>query len=259
MTSKTKAVIPVHLFGQPADMTALRETVGDDVAIVEDAAQAIGASYDGKPAGSIGDIGCISFYPTKNLGGFGDSGMLTTTSDELADRLRLLRVHGMRPRYYHSVMGINSRLDTMQAVVLNVKLPHLRTWSDARADNARRYEAMFKQAGLGEAITLPTLQNDVESVWNQYTIRLPEKDRDALRTHLAANNVGTEIYYPVPLHKQECFADLELRVPLPETELAAKEVLSLPIFPTMTPEEQETVVYRIAEFTSAQKVSGKAA
>ena len=143
MTSKTKAVIPVHLFGQPADMTALRETVGDDVAIVEDAAQAIGASYDGKPAGSIGDIGCISFYPTKNLGGFGDSGMLTTTSDELADRLRLLRVHGMRPRYYHSVMGINSRLDTMQAVVLNVKLPHLRTWSDARADNARRYDCLL--------------------------------------------------------------------------------------------------------------------
>lgn len=258
VTSKTKAVIPVHLFGQPADMAAIREVVGDDVAIVEDAAQAIGASYDGKPVGSVGDIGCISFYPTKNLGGFGDSGMLTTTSDELADRLSLLRVHGMRPRYYHSVMGINSRLDTMQAVVLNVKLPHLKSWSDARARNAQRYATLFEQAGLDKQVVLPSLSGNLESVWNQYTIRVP-KHRDSMREFLSSHNIGSEIYYPVPMHMQECFADVEVRVPLPETELAAKEVLSLPIFPTMTAEEQETVVYRIAEFISAQGVSSKAA
>jgi len=254
VTSKTKAVIPVHLFGQPADMTAIRKVVGDNVAIIEDAAQAIGASYEGKPVGSVGDIACISFYPTKNLGGFGDSGMLTTTSDELADRLSLLRVHGMRPRYYHSIVGINSRLDTMQAVVLNVKLPHLRSWSNARARNARRYENLFEQAGIGEGIVLPSVPDNAESVWNQYTIRVP-KQRDALREHLASHNIGTEIYYPVPMHKQECFADIEVRVPLPQTELAAEEVLSLPIFPTMTSEEQETVVYRIAEFMAANRRS----
>ena len=246
-TSKTKAVLPVHLFGQPADISGIRDAVGPNVAIIEDAAQAIGAAFDGTPAGSIGDVGCFSFYPTKNLGGFGDGGMLTTNDDELADRLRLLRVHGMQPRYYHSTVGINSRLDTIQAVVLNIKLPHLQDWSNARRANAERYQQMFDEAGLLESIGMPGVDGRTKHVWNQFTIRVPGR-RDALRQHLAEHNVGSEIYYPVPMHQQVCFKDLPTSMPLPETERAAAEVLSLPIFPSLTAEEQRTVVFRISQF-----------
>ncbi len=246
-TSKTKAVLPVHLFGQPADISGIRDAVGPNVAIIEDAAQAIGAAFDGTPAGSIGDVGCFSFYPTKNLGGFGDGGMLTTNDDELADRLRLLRVHGMQPRYYHSTVGINSRLDTIQAVVLNIKLPHLQDWSNARRANAERYQQMFDEAGLLESIGMPGVDSRTKHVWNQFTIRVPGR-RDALRQHLAEHNVGSEIYYPVPMHQQVCFKDLPTSMPLPETERAAAEVLSLPIFPSLTAEEQRTVVFRISQF-----------
>jgi dTDP-4-amino-4,6-dideoxygalactose transaminase len=255
VTDKTKAILPVHLFGLPADMNSVVK-IGEecDLAIVEDAGQALGANVNGRAAGSMGDVGCFSFYPTKNLGGFGDAGMLTTNSDDLADRLRLLRGHGMRPRYYHEQVGINSRLDTIQAVVLNVKLPHLSTWSEARQRNAARYEELFHNAALTEDITLPTYDSTYGHVWNQYTIRVPGF-RDELRAYLTKHNVGTEIYYPVPLHQQKCFASVEQRFELPETERAAKEVVSLPIFPTMTVAEQKTVVMRIADFVAAQRPS----
>lgn len=253
VTDKTKAIIPVHLFGRPADMQSINTiAAAHDLRVIEDAAQAIGAATADGPVGSLGDIACFSFYPTKNLGGFGDGGMLTTISDELADQLQLLRGHGMRPRYYHEVVGVNSRLDTMQAVVLNVKLPQLETWSKARADNAARYIDLFREAGVDDRITLPSMcEGGDVSVWNQYTIRVPE-GRDELRAYLAKNNVGTEIYYPVPLHQQECFQSVEQRFALPETERAAAEVLSLPVFPTMTLAEQKTVVIRIAEFLESQ-------
>lgn len=253
VTDKTKAIIPVHLFGRPADMQSINTIAAEhDLRVIEDAAQAIGAATADGPVGSLGDIACFSFYPTKNLGGFGDGGMLTTISDELADQLQLLRGHGMRPRYYHEVVGVNSRLDTMQAVVLNVKLPQLETWSKARADNAARYIDLFREAGVDDRITLPSMcEGGDVSVWNQYTIRVPE-GRDELRAYLAKNNVGTEIYYPVPLHQQECFQSVEQRFALPETERAAAEVLSLPVFPTMTLAEQKTVVIRIAEFLESQ-------
>lgn len=251
VTSRTKAIIPVHLFGRPAAMEPLLQLgMNHGLAIIEDAAQAIGAELNGKPVGSMGDLGCFSFYPTKNLGGFGDAGMLTTTSDELADRLRLLRTHGMHPRYFHSVVGINSRLDTLQAVALNVKLPHLHAWSAARAKNAARYQRLFQEADLTDVIALPGQPADAQHVWNQYTIRAPGF-RDELREYLAQHNVGSEIYYPVPLHLQECFASIEQRFSLTETERAAKEVLSLPIFPALTELEQQTVVTRISEFIRA--------
>lgn len=256
ITKKTKAIIPVHLFGQPADMTSLLEIAREhNLYVVEDAAQAIGAAANGTSVGAMGDVGCFSFYPTKNLGGFGDSGMLTTTSDEIADRLELLRGHGMRPRYYHESVGVNSRLDTMQAVVLNVKLPHLPSWSKARAKNAARYDKMFREAGLDQQIGLPTLPpTSVTSVWNQYTIRVPN-GRDDMRNWLAKKHVGTEVYYPVPLHRQACFQSLEQRFALPETERAAAEVLSLPIFPSITVAEQQTVVSRIAQYLHTQSAA----
>ena len=251
VTAKTKAVIPVHLFGLAAKMDAISKIAKEHgLYVIEDAAQAIEARANGKPVGSLGDIACFSFYPTKNLGGFGDAGMLTTTSDRFADRLRLLRGHGMRPRYYHSEVGINSRLDTLQAAVLNVKLPHLRTWSDSRAKNAANYQRLFKRFDLEDSLQLPQHDATDRHVWNQYTIRVPGA-RDALRKFLADHGVGSEVYYPVPLHQQTCFANLEQRFPLPETERAAAEVLSLPVFPTMTAQEQVTVVTRIAEFVAA--------
>ena len=248
ITHKTKAIIPVHLFGRATDMTAIVE-IGKEfgVSIIEDAAQALGAMHKGRPVGAIGDVGCFSFYPTKNLGGFGDGGMLTTNSDELADRLRLLRGHGMRPRYYHEEVGINSRLDTLQAVVLNVKLPHLDAWTTTRQRNAATYDKLFREAGVDRQIVLPECKSTSEDVWNQYTIRVPGC-REQLRKYLSDNGIGTEIYYPVPLHKQACFASLPQRFELSETERAAREVVSLPIFPHMTSEEQLTVVHRVVEF-----------
>lgn len=259
VTDKTKAIIPVHLFGLAADMEAICEIARPrDIVVIEDAAQAIGARADGRAVGSLGDIACFSFYPTKNLGGFGDGGMLTTKSDEIADRLRLLRGHGMHPRYYHSMVGINSRLDTLQAAVLNIKLPHLKNWSNARAKNASQYERLFERAELTNFLDIPQHSSTSLHVWNQYTVRVPGH-RDQLRAQLNQHNVGSEIYYPVPLHQQECFADLEQRFSLPVTERAAREVLSLPVFPTLTAAEQETVVYRIAEFAATQNATSEPA
>ena len=250
MSAATKAIIPVHLFGQCADMDAINRLAQPaKAAVIEDAAQAIGAEWDGRRAGSLGAIGCISFYPTKNLGGAGDGGMLTTNDDQLAETLRLLRQHGMNPRYYHKVVGINSRLDSFQAAVLNVKLPHLDRWTELRRANAARYGELFAEAGLDRILTLPKALANCRHVWNQYVIRVPGGRRDALRESMSKAKIGTEIYYPLGLHDQECFRYLGYKPgDLPETERAAREVLALPIFPELTAEEQQLVVSRIAEF-----------
>jgi dTDP-4-amino-4,6-dideoxygalactose transaminase len=250
ITPATKAIVPVHLFGQCAEMAPILETARwHGIGVVEDLAQAIGAHYRGQPAGSIGDIGCLSFYPTKNLGGFGDGGMLTTANSDLASRLTLLRGHGMRPRYYHREVGVNSRLDSIQAAILSTKLPHLEEYTQQRRVNATRYAEMFSAAGLEGVLTTPVEVADRRHVWNQYTIRIPEAGRDRLREHLTKAGVGSEIYYPLPLHLQDCFRGLGYREgSLPETERAAAEVLSLPIFPELTEPEQETVVGSIARF-----------
>lgn len=248
ITPRTKAIIPVHLFGQCAAMDEiLAVATSYRLRVIEDAAQAIGAKYQGRSAGAIGHIGCFSFYPTKNLGGFGDAGMLTTADDALAARLRCLATHGMNPRYYHALVGINSRLDTLQAAVLNIKLRHLDAWGAARRENAQRYHKLLTEAGLDHVLALPATDAPCEHVWNQYTVRIPHGKRDAIRAQLSAAGVGTEIYYPLPLHMQECFKDLGY-VPgdLPETEQAAQEVLSLPIFPELTAREQEYVVEQLA-------------
>lgn len=258
ITKRTKAIIPVHLFGQCADMHRLCDIAqGNDLLLIEDAAQAIGAEYHGRRAGSLGDMGCFSFYPTKNLGGPGDGGMLTSNDEGWVDRLSLLRVHGMRPRYYHQAIGINSRLDGIQAAVLNVKLPHLERWTEMRIENAKRYQQLFEQAGIFGHVELPTMEIAGRHVWNQYVIRVPGGHRDSLRAHLKAANVGTEIYYPVPLHRQACFADLDYSPgSLPETERAAAETLALPIFPELTAAEQEYTAWHI---TSYFKAAAKAA
>ncbi|MDW8038125.1 MAG: DegT/DnrJ/EryC1/StrS family aminotransferase [Thermoguttaceae bacterium] len=250
ITPRTKVLLPVHLFGQCADMEALgRLAAHYGLAIVEDCAQSIGAWWDGKPCGSLGDIGCFSFYPTKNLGGAGDGGMLTTVRDDLAHKLRLLRVHGMEPRYYHKLIGINSRLDSFQAAVLNVKFPYLEQWTACRQTNAARYQELFTQAGLDKILGLPQVQPRCRHVWNQYVIRVPNKQRDRLRQFLAEAKIGTEIYYPLGLHQQECFGFLGYRPgDLPYTERAAQEVLALPIFPELTANEQERIVSAIAAF-----------
>lgn len=248
ITPRTKAIIPVHLFGQCAAMDEIMAVAATyRIRVIEDAAQAIGAKYQGRAAGAIGHIGCFSFYPTKNLGGFGDGGMLTTSDEELATRLRRLATHGMSPRYYHAMVGINSRLDTLQAAVLNIKMRHLDAWGAARRENAQRYHMLLTQAGLDQVLALPATDAPCEHVWNQYTIRIPHGKRDAIRAHLMAAGVGSEIYYPLPLHMQECFKDLGY-VPgdLPETEQAAQEVLSLPIFPELTLREQQYVVEQLA-------------
>jgi len=255
MGSNTRAIIPVHLFGQCAAMDELRRIAErSGVAIVEDAAQAIGAEFNGRRAGSMGQIGCLSFYPTKNLGGAGDGGMLTTCRDDLADRLRLLRGHGMRPRYYHKEVGINSRLDSFQAAVLNVKLPHLDQWTAQRQTHAAHYTTLFGQRGLDRVLGLPRSQAGCRHVWNQYVIRVPDGRRDELREHLVQARVGSEIYYPLGLHQQECFRYLGYRAgDLPETERAAAEVLALPIFPELTAEEQHQVVETIASYFGVER------
>jgi len=255
ITAETKAIMPVHLFGQCTDMDSL-STIAKrhGLFVIEDAAQAIGAEYKQRPAGSMGDVGCFSFYPTKNLGGPGDGGMLTTTSDDVAARLRLLHVHGMQPRYYHQVIGINSRLDSLQAAVLNVKLPHLDRWTAERQLHARRYHELFESHGLSDVLGLPVEAPDRRHVWNQYVVRVPDGRRDALREHLAKHKVGSEIYYPVPLHLQQCFAYLGYGPgSLPHTEQAARETMALPIFPELTFVEQQFVVSTVASFFGVGK------
>lgn len=248
ITPATKAILPVHLFGQCADMDALQQVAGD-VPLIEDAAQAIGAEYQGRRAGGLSAIGCFSFYPTKNLGGFGDGGMLTTSDEGLAEQLRVLRDHGQQPRYHHSVVGVNSRLDAIQAAVLNVKLPRLDDWAAHRQRNADHYADEFTRLELTETIEIPREMRGCMSVWNQYTIRVKGDGRDALQAYLQERQIGSAIYYPVPLHRQACFASLGYAAgSLPASEQAAREVLSLPVFPELARREQDRVIAAIAEF-----------
>ncbi len=250
ITEKTKAIMPVHLYGQCADMDALIAISKHySIPLVEDAAQAIGAEDNKRRAGSMSTIGCFSFYPSKNLGGAGDGGMMTTDDEELAYKLSILRVHGAERRYYHHVVGLNSRLDALQAVVLRVKLPHLDFWSNGRIRNAERYNDFFNEMGLSAVIGLPSSRENVRHIYNQYVIRGDR--RDELKEFLAEKGIGTDIYYPVPLHLQECFAFLGYKKgDLPQAELAAKETLALPIYPELTAEQQLYVVDKIGEFYS---------
>lgn len=247
ITPRTRALMPVHLFGQCAEMEPIVELARKhNLAIIEDAAQAIGSEYRGQRAGAMGQLGCFSFFPSKNLGGIGDGGMITTNDRALAERVRLLRNHGAHPKYYHKLIGGNFRLDAIQAAVLRVKLNYLDQWSAARQKNAARYRQLFAEAQL-EMIGLPIEEPDRRHIYNQFVIRIPE--RDALAAYLKQNNIGTEIYYPVPLHLQECFAELGYRVgDFPESERAAKETLALPIYPELSDAQQRAVVDAIAAF-----------
>jgi dTDP-4-amino-4,6-dideoxygalactose transaminase len=250
VTPRTRVILPVHLFGQLAEMPPLLELARQhNLHVVEDLAQAISARTVDRPAGSWGDLGCLSFYPTKNLGGFGDGGMITTRSAALADRLYLLRGHGMRPRYFHAEVGINSRLDELQAAMLRVKLSRLATWTAQRQANARRYQQLFQEAQLDAHLGVPYTTDPARHVWNQFTIRVFDDLRDALRDYLAARGIGSEIYYPLPLHQQACFASLGYPPgSLPVTEKLARQVLSLPIHPLLAADDQAYIVEHIARF-----------
>lgn len=256
ITPATKAIIPVHLFGQSADMDAINAIAADHgLTVIEDAAQAIGATYQGQPIGSLGRVGCISFYPTKNLGGMGDGGMITTNDAELADKMRVLCDHGQEPRYYHHYVGLNSRLDTIQAAALRVKVPKLAGYAEARTRHAARYDAAFNNSAIGAVMTTPTEAHGCPSVWNQYTVRVANGRRESLQQWLTDRKIGSAIYYPVPLHLQKCFANLGYRRgDLPHTERAADEVLSLPIFPELTYEEQGRVIDAVNAYAAAASV-----
>jgi dTDP-4-amino-4,6-dideoxygalactose transaminase len=250
LTERTKAIMPVHLYGQCAEMNPLIElSQSRGIPIIEDAAQAIGAEDRGRRAGSMGTIGCFSFYPSKNLGGAGDGGMLVTNDLDHGRRLHMLRVHGEETKYHHRLVGINSRLDSLQAAVLRVKLPHLDAWSTERQRKAQQYELMFVDAGLSEQIEAPFVRSNTRHIFHQFVVRVRGGRRDALREHLRECGVGTDVYYPVPLHLQECFAYLGYQEgDLPVGELAAKETLALPVYPELTDEQQDYVVSSIAKF-----------
>lgn len=246
ITSRTKAILPVHLFGRCANMgPILRAAEHHGVAVIEDAAQAIGTRDDqGRTAGTMGHVGCFSFFPSKNLGAFGDGGMAVTNDEGLAETLQVLRVHGSKPKYYHRIVGGNFRLDALQAAVLRVKLKYLSAWTEARRRNAERYRTLFKEMGLQARVTLP---DDVPGhIYNQFVIRSP--DRDRLQEFLRDRGVGTEVYYPLPLHLQECFKDLGYRKgDFPQAEAAARESLALPIYPELTEAQQRYVIEQIQE------------
>src|ERR1043166_6334750 len=250
ISPRTKAIIAVHIYGQCVDMDPLLELAGKhNLPVIEDTAQAIGAEDRGRRAGSMGAIGCLSFYPSKNLGAAGDGGMLVTNDEDHARRLRMLRVHGEEQRYHHAVVGINSRLDEIQAAVLRAKLPHLDEWTEARQQQARQYEQMFLDGGLSEQIETPRVRDDGRHVFHLFVIRVQAGIRDALRNHLNAAGVGNGVYYPVPLHLQECFRYLGFKSDdFPLAEAAAAETLAIPAFPEMTAEQQNHVVSTIASF-----------
>ena len=247
--ARVRAVMPVHLYGQVADMGALSGLAARyGLKMIEDAAQAIGAEDAGhKRAGCFGVIGCLSFFPTKNLGAFGDAGMCVTNDAALAERMEILRVHGGKPKYYHALIGGNFRIDELQAAVLNIKLKHLDAWSAGRQRNAAYYDAAFLRANVAGAVETPCAEAGVRHIYNQYVVRV--RDRDALRAHLASAGIGTEIYYPVPLHLQQCFAYLGYQKgDFPESERAAAETLALPIYPELTEAQLQYVVDTLAGF-----------
>jgi len=248
ITPRTKALLPVHLFGLSADLDRIMDVARRaGVPVIEDAAQAIGATYKSRPVGGVGAFGCFSFFPSKNLGAFGDAGLLTTNDEALAVRARLLRNHGMHPKYYHHMVGGNFRMDALQAAVLRVKAPHLAQWTRGRRANAARYRELFAAAGLGDVVRLPTEPAECFHIYNQFVIRTP--GRDALKAHLDAQGVGNEIYYPLPFHLQPCFANLGYRRgDFPHAERAADESLAIPIYSELTAAQQQTVVGLVAEF-----------
>jgi dTDP-4-amino-4,6-dideoxygalactose transaminase len=256
ITERTRAILPVHLFGLCADMDpimAIAQRHG--IPVVEDAAQAIGAHYKGRPAGGIGTVGCFSFFPSKNLGAFGDAGLLTTNDATMAHRVALLRNHGMEPKYYHHLVGANFRMDAMQAAVLRVKAPHLAAWTEARRMNALRYARLFRDAGLLDRVALPVEPAGLRHIFNQYVIRVA--GRDGLKADLDRKQIGNEIYYPVPFHLQPCFAYLGYRPgDFPVAEAAANQSLAIPIYSELRPEQQQTIVTAIAEFVDHDPASG---
>jgi dTDP-4-amino-4,6-dideoxygalactose transaminase len=243
-----RAIMPVHLYGQCADMAPLLEIAQrHSLHVIEDAAQAIGSEYLGRRAGAFGAVGCFSFFPSKNLGAFGDAGLCTAQDAELAERLRVMRVHGGKPKYYHAVIGGNFRIDELQAAVLRIKLRRLDAWTAGRQANAATYRELFAAAGLADVVTLPYEMPGVRHIYNQFVVRAPR--RDALKQHLATAGIGTEIYYPVPLHLQACFAYLGGQAgECPESERAAAETLALPVYPELAREQLEYVVESIGRF-----------
>lgn len=259
ITTDTKAIMPVHLFGQAAEMDPIVELARErGIPIIEDAAQAIGSRYRGRGAGTLGAMGCFSFFPSKNLGGYGDGGLVTTDDDDLADKLRILRAHGGKPKYYHHVVGGNFRLDPLQAALLRPKLRRLDGWTAARQKNADLYTSLLLDADIARpnegqretaAKLLVPVVGQERHIFNQYTVRVTGGRRDALRAHLTAKRIGTEIYYPVPMHLQKCFAPLGYAEgDLPNAEIAAKEALALPIFPELREEEVRYVVEAVRGF-----------
>ena len=250
VTSRTRAIIPVHLFGLAAEMEPLMDLAQrQGLSVIEDAAQAIGATYHGQNAGTIGAMGCFSFFPSKNLGGAGDGGIIATNDAKHADRLRLLRVHGSRQKYQYEILGTNSRLDALQAAILRVKLRHLEEWTEQRRYNAARYRELFAGSMAEMPVVLPYESKGTRHVYNQFTVRC--SDRDALREHLQRQGIPTEIYYPYPLHLQPAFAYLGYKHgSLPYAETAAREVLSLPIYPELTAVQRSMVVSQVTEFFS---------
>jgi len=248
ITPRTKAVMPVHLYGQSADMDPILAAADRAaVPVIEDAAQAIGATYKNRPLGGIGALGCFSFFPSKNLGAFGDAGLVTCNDDALAQKARLLRTHGMKPKYYHHLVGANFRMDALQAAVLRVKAPHLDGWTEGRRRNAARYRILFREAGLDGVIGLPAEAPDRRHIFNQFVVRT--RERDALKRHLDEQQIGNEIYYQVPFHLQPCFANLGYsRGAFPHAEQAASETLAIPIYGELTEAQQRQVVSAVAHF-----------
>jgi dTDP-4-amino-4,6-dideoxygalactose transaminase len=247
ITPRTRAIVPVHLYGLCADMDPIVEVARqNDIPIVEDAAQAIGATYKAQQAGTIGTIGCFSFFPSKNLGAFGEGGLITTNDSTLAGEIRLLRNHGAEPKYFHQRIGGNFRLDALQAAVLRVKLPYLERWTSMRQRNAERYQTLFESAGLTDRVILPTAPADCRHIFNQYVVRVRERDR--VRRFLDDRGIGTEVYYPVPFHLQECFSSRgHRRGDFPQAEAAADSVLALPIYSELTMEQQSAVVAALVD------------
>lgn len=266
VTDRTRAILPVHLFGQMADMGPIMDVAWrHGLKVIEDAAQAIGAEYREQRAGSIGDLGCFSFFPSKNLGAFGDGGMVTSNDEALADRVRLLSNHGYRPKYYNKVVGGNFRLDALQAAILRVKLPYLDGWTAGRQRNAALYRQLFADAGVVFTGSAVDLENDRgvllpmdagfgRHIYNQFVIRVPAMLRDGLIAHLKAEGIGSEVYYPVPQHLQECFADLGYRTgQFPHSELAARQSLAIPVYPEMTEQQASAVVVAVAEYLGSSR------